>query len=167
MSIQAVAWAIEHPEVEKPATRLVLISLANYAGVSGTGAWPSVATIARHGCLSERQVKYELKRLKSLGIIRLGNQALAAAVVARADRRPIVYDLVMERGASDAPRTGCNPEGHGVQKMSSRGAQPAPDPKRSVRKPSERRNVLHTGEAERNREVLRELVAGLRGKVSG
>lgn len=165
MSIQAMAWAIEHPEIDKPATRLVLIALANYAGVSGTGCWPSVATLVRHCCLSERQVQYELKKLKSLGIIVRGNQGLAAAVVARCDRRPMVYDLVMERGASDAPRTGCNLEPYGVQKSASRGAQAAPNPKKTVRKPSGEQDALQSGEAEKSRKVLRDLVTGLKGTL--
>lgn len=130
MSWQATAWAIEQPEVKDPITRLVLLCLANYAGADGSNAFPSIERLARDTCLSERAVQYQLRKLVKLMLIRKGNQAIAAAHIQRADRRPTVYDLLLERGAPHAPRqaTGCTSEPNGVHIDAPRGAPHAPDP---------------------------------------
>lgn len=138
MSIQAVAWAIEQQDVTEPVTRLVLICLANYAGADGNAACPAVLRLARDSGLSERAVQLHLRKLEAAGLIRRGNPAFAAARIPRADRRPTVYNLIMSRGARDAPRnsTGCTEEHHGVHMTTERGACGAPNPKDlSVGKP--------------------------------
>jgi hypothetical protein len=99
-----VAWAIEQQDVTEPVTRLVLICLANYAGSDGNAAYPSLLRLARDSGLSERAIRIHLRKLEAAALIRRGNQAFAAAQIERADRRPTVYNLVISRGASDAPR---------------------------------------------------------------
>ena len=47
----------------------MLVGLANHAGPDGTGAFPSVATLARYTGLSERTVRTCLDRLDAAGII--------------------------------------------------------------------------------------------------
>lgn len=65
MSVQALSWVLDYSESEHSA-RLVLISIANHAKKDGTGAWPSVATIAEESRLSEREVRNSLRDLESL-----------------------------------------------------------------------------------------------------
>ncbi|MEW6460398.1 MAG: DnaT-like ssDNA-binding domain-containing protein [Pseudomonadota bacterium] len=148
MSVQAMSWALAQTVVSDASARHVLLCLANYADKDGCGAFPSAASLADDTGLAVRTVRYKLEQLQELGAIRPGNQAIAAAYIDRGDRRPVVYDLAMERGAADAPRaerpatgaprenvrgangdsTGCKPQQHGVQSTTARGARVAPNP---------------------------------------
>lgn len=136
MSIQSMVWALEQQEIKDSTCRHVLLCLANYAGSDGRGAFPSALTLAVDTGLSERTVRYKLDALESAGLIRRGNQSIAAAYIDRHDRRPVVYDLIEKRGAPDAPRserganenaTGCSSEQNGVQMKTERGAAAAPN----------------------------------------
>ncbi|MDG4274008.1 helix-turn-helix domain-containing protein, partial [Pseudomonas aeruginosa] len=120
MSVQAMTWALEQQVVTDAAMRHVLLCLANYANEAGKGAFPSIATLSSDTGLSERTVQYKLRSLEEAGVIRRGNQAIAAAYISHRDRLPMVYDLSMERGAPVAPGaddnvTGCKPRRNGVQ----------------------------------------------------
>lgn len=150
MSIQSMVWALEQQEIKDSTCRHVLLCLANYAGSDGRGAFPSALTLAFDTGLSERTVRYKLDALESAGLIRRGNQSIAAAYIDRHDRRPVVYDLIEKRGAPDAPRsergadedaTGCSSEQNGAQMTTERGAAAAPNTSSirhlSVNKPKE------------------------------
>lgn len=137
MSVQAMSWAMEQQKVIEPSARHVLLCLANYAGQDGRAAFPAVSRLAVDTGYSERTVQYRLRDLEAAGLILRGNQAIAAAYVDRHDRRPVVYDLAIKRGAADAPRngrgaaedrTGCNSKQNGVQLRAERGAAAAPNP---------------------------------------
>lgn len=138
MSVQAMSWALSLPvqTLKDSSARHVLLCLANYAGSNGTGAFPSASTLAQDTGLSERTVRYKLDDLEQSGLIKKGNQAIAAVHIDRHDRRPVVYDLQILRGANPAPRakrgaddaTGCNPQQNGVQPGTERGAAAAPNP---------------------------------------
>ena len=102
MSVQAIAWALENAPIPNvtptgmptaPALVAVLVGLANHAGADGRNAYPSISTLSRYARLSDRQTKRALAALAELGVIELGNQAIAAADIKRADRRPTVYNL--------------------------------------------------------------------------
>jgi len=69
------------------ACKFVLAGLANHAGPSGTGAFPSVATLVRYTGLSERTVRTCLDRLAAEDIPSCG-PGIVAARIKRADRRP-------------------------------------------------------------------------------
>ena len=149
MSVQAIAWAVEQQEVDDPLTQLVLMCLANYADAIGRNAFPAIGRLCRDTRLSESSVRRHLKKLESMALIVKGNKAVASAHVGRADRCPVIYDLIMDRGVTQTPRslTGCQSltprEGHGVSGMTSRGVTEAstgcqsltPNPKKSVREP--------------------------------
>lgn len=62
MSVQAISWVIEHSR-HKGNSFVVLLMIANHARSDGTGAWPSVKTIAREARVSERTVQRTIKRL--------------------------------------------------------------------------------------------------------
>lgn len=142
MSIQAMAWALEQQIVADATARHVLLCLANYADKHGKGAFPSVTSLAQDTGLSERSVRSKLSLLEGFGAISRGNQKIAAAHIDRLDRRPVVYDVAMSRGAADAPRdendgvqdvhpeegTGCKSRTNGVQMVHERGAPRAPNP---------------------------------------
>lgn len=132
-----MSWALALPKasLENPAARHVLLCLANYAGSDGRGAFPSALTLSADTGLSERTVRLKLDELEQGGFISEGNQAIAAAYIDRRDRRPVVYDLQLKRGANAAPRkergaddrTGCSSQQNGVQENAERGAAAAPN----------------------------------------
>lgn len=134
-----MSWAmsLDLEALSDPAARHVLMVLANYASEDGKAAFPSRETIRQHTGLSIRTINYKLNLLKENGFIAEGNQAIAAAYISHADRRPTVYDLILKRGATVAPRTaergaiddttGCNLQHNGVQSTTQRGAPVAPN----------------------------------------
>lgn len=158
MSVQAMTWALAIPKaaLDNPAARHVLLCLANYAGSDGRGAFPSAGTLSEDTGLSERTVRLKLDELEKAGWIAEGNQAIAAAYIDRRDRRPVVYDLQLKRGANAAPRkergadnrTGCSSQQSGVQENAERGAAAAPNP-----------SVNHQGTEEQQPREISELVA--------
>lgn len=148
MSVQSMSWALEQRDIVDATARYVLLVLANYADKNGRGAFPSSASISDDTGLSIRTVKYKLDHLLEIGVIRLGNQAIAGAYIDRHDRRPTVYDLCVERGATAAPgsergangdATGCSSRQNGVQTTAERGAGAAPKPsinhQRTIKEP--------------------------------
>lgn len=137
MSVQAMAWALAQTEVKDPTARHVLLCLANYADKDGKGAFPSAGSLSVDTGLSVRTIRYKLDALEADGWISRGNQSIAAAYIDRHDRRPVVYDLHLERGAADAPcderganddTTGCSSRHNGVQMTTERGAPAAANP---------------------------------------
>jgi hypothetical protein len=66
MSIQAVAWVLEHSEATL-ADRLVLIAIANHADARGWNAYPAVPLIAREARVDRATVFRALEALETLG----------------------------------------------------------------------------------------------------
>lgn len=140
MSLVAFVWSIEQRVVVDPTARHVLLCLANRAREGGKAAFPSVETLQRDTCLSERTIRYKLDHLESVGAIKKGDRSIAAKFVGRADRTPTCYDICIpkswlvawneHRGAATAPRssTGCNGEQDQVQIKTLPGAPIAPKP---------------------------------------
>ncbi|QYM71459.1 helix-turn-helix domain-containing protein [Pseudomonas sp. So3.2b] len=153
-----MSWALSLPTetLKDSSARHVLLCLANYAGSNGTGAFPSASTLAQDTGLSERTVRYKLDDLEQSGLIKKGNQAIAAVHIDRHDRRPVVYDLQILRGANTAPRTkrgadgatGCNSQQNGVQSGTERGAATAPNP-----------SLNHQGTEKQQQREIDELIA--------
>lgn len=95
MSREAIDWAFGNaPDVPSQCVA-VLVGYAHHADKYGRGAYVSAATLAKYTRKSERQVKYDTSLLVDLKLIRKGDQTLASRLPA--GRRPIVYDLAMER----------------------------------------------------------------------
>lgn len=126
MSLEATVWALKHAPVPggDPLALLVLIGLANHAAADGTGARPSVATLAEYARCSARSVHTKLRMLETAGLIVRGDQQAVAHL--RADRRPTVWDLavdgVQQVHAVQQPVQAVEP--HGVHATTSRGEQP-------------------------------------------
>ncbi|MDH6283251.1 helix-turn-helix domain-containing protein [Prescottella agglutinans] len=113
MSIEAIAWVLERADIPSPSPTgipsapslsMVLLGLANHADRRGEDAYPSVRTLSRYARISERQVQRCLSALLELGLIERGNQRIVEAKIEREDRRPVVYNLLIERGVSSSPR---------------------------------------------------------------
>lgn len=134
-----MAWAIKQQDISEPTERLVLMCLANYAGEDGANAFPSIRQLILDTGLSEATVRRHLQRFEHVGVIKRGNQDIAAAYIKRADRRPVVYDIT-PRGLTMTPRetSGVSPEGDRGITVASTGSQAlTPNPKKSVGNPRE------------------------------
>ncbi|GGN47085.1 hypothetical protein FHR83_007495 [Actinoplanes campanulatus] len=95
MSIEALNWALtQAPDVPAHCVG-TLIGFANHAREDGTAAYPSVPTLGRYARKGDRQIQNDIVKLLELGLIREGDQRFVAHLPS--DRRPIVYDLAMER----------------------------------------------------------------------
>lgn len=99
MSIQALKWVMEDAPVEKSCWLPVLYGLANGADEDGKGSRASQATLAHFARKTVRAVQKDLAALERAGLIRRGNQALVSHLPL--DRRPMVWDLALERLRND------------------------------------------------------------------
>lgn len=61
-----MSWVIEHSK-HKGNAFVVLLMIANHAKSDGTGAWPSVSTLAKEARISSRSVQYVTRRLERSG----------------------------------------------------------------------------------------------------
>lgn len=96
MTILTMVWALKRAPVpaNDPVAHLVLIAYADHANDDGTAAWPSVATVASYARCTPRTVHTKLRVLLEHGLMRPGDQQLVDHLPA--NRRPVVYDLVMD-----------------------------------------------------------------------
>lgn len=88
-------WAMEMAPPMPAQLVATLTGLAYHADKHGRGAYPSVTRLAALTCKSERSVRRDLRDLEELGLLRRGDQNKAAHLPA--DKRPVVYDLAVER----------------------------------------------------------------------
>ncbi len=95
MSVEAISWALNAAPDVPPACLAVLVGLANHAHANGRGAYPSQERLAHYARKSVRAVRNDLAQLERLGLIRRGDQRHTAFLPS--DRRPVVWDLAMER----------------------------------------------------------------------
>lgn len=93
MSLRAMIWVLEESGIHEHGDFRLMIALADRAHDDGTAAWPSVGWLAKRVCRTNRSVLRGLDRLKEQGLIRPGDQALVSHLPA--NRRPVVYDLIM------------------------------------------------------------------------
>lgn len=96
MSVQAIAWALDHRQTGPlaPEVRLVLVALADYADPQGRCAWPAASTLAERLGVSVRAVRRSLSALEQARLIGRGDQRIVSHV--RKDRRPVVWDLAVD-----------------------------------------------------------------------
>lgn len=91
VNIAAVAWALDDAPVPTELL-LTLIVFARHAKTTdGRESRPSAPTVARETGKSLRQTKYDIERLRELGLLLLGDQSVVAKLPK--GQRPIVYDL--------------------------------------------------------------------------
>lgn len=87
-----MAWALRVGADITPATKLVLLGLADHAHQDGSHAWPSVGRLARYANISQRQTRRCLRELEDLGLIEPSSWQPTHV---RADRRPVCYQLAV------------------------------------------------------------------------
>lgn len=66
LSVQAISWVIENSQ-HKESRFVVLLMIANHARSDGTGAWPSIPTLARESRISDRTCQRVIQRLERSG----------------------------------------------------------------------------------------------------
>lgn len=126
-----MTWVLTNSD-ERLGRRLVLLALADHASDDGTGAWPSVSTIAAKARLSRSQTQRCLRELEDAGAIRaVGESAYGTTI----------YDLQMGAaicggGAANPTAGGPHIAAGGAANPTPSGAQMRPEPSVTVREPS-------------------------------
>lgn len=110
MSWQATSWALRKAPVGGNTTaRLILVSLADRAGVDGRNTWPSVRTLTDELHISDSTVRRQLAWLEGRGIISRGDQSMAARNAQGRSIppqfRPVVWNLNMGVPAEQVEET--------------------------------------------------------------
>jgi helix-turn-helix protein len=152
MSVQAISWVIEKSQ-HSLGSLLVLFMIANHAKSDGTGAWPSVSTLAKEARLSERQVRYCLRKLERSG--ELQTQIKAGPYGTN------TYSLPCMVGANIAPPGAVSDMRRGNLRQQE-GQSSAPEPSLTVSKDKEA-ILLAIEESERTGEPADEILARKRG----
>ncbi len=117
-----MSWVLRHSRATL-GSRLVLLSLADYADENGGSIWPSVKTICSDTLLSERQVQYALRNLEQLGEISVEQKG--------GGRRTTRYRILMGEVQNPHP----SEQGRGAVDCTPEVQPIAPDP--SVEPPEE------------------------------
>lgn len=94
MSLGPILWALKDAPVADSMERLILVVLGEHAGgADGCTAFPSRDTIASLALADPKTVQRVIQRLIKRKLIAPGDQGAAQYI--RADRRPVVYDLMI------------------------------------------------------------------------
>ena len=90
---EQVWWAIKAAPVADVEEWAVLVAMAEAADQDGCNSFLSANTIAARTRLARRTVQRRMDDLEKRGLIRKGDQRVAAHIPA--DRRPVVYDVMV------------------------------------------------------------------------
>lgn len=101
MSVQAITWVLEDAPDLPPHLVGTLLALANHADREGRNAFVGQKLLGWYTRKDRRNARKDIDALLKVGLIREGDQRIAAHI--RADRRPVVYDLAMERTRGPRP----------------------------------------------------------------
>lgn len=93
MSFEAVLWATSDAPIADVNEFAVLVMMAEKADPDGCASFPSRPTLAKRTKVDSRTVLRSLQRMEERKLIGLGDQRAAEYI--RADRRPVVYDLLI------------------------------------------------------------------------
>ncbi|TMR88307.1 helix-turn-helix domain-containing protein [Nonomuraea basaltis] len=91
MSYLSSDWAMHYAPVKSPTEKLVLVDLAHRTDDDGCDAYKSKATLADGAMCDPKTVQRTLRDLEERGLIKLGDQSVAAYIDVR--YRPVVYDI--------------------------------------------------------------------------
>jgi hypothetical protein len=138
MSYKASAWAVEQ-RVGDPTAKLLLLTLAEAAGIDAPECWPKRKTLADRIEASEDTVDRKLKQLASLGLVTIQKRKAADGNL------PNIYRLNIERGPQIAgtspqiagtlpaqpcgdtsPHSSAAQKGHGETSLNPSGVAPVP-----------------------------------------
>lgn len=97
MGLRASEWAAYLPlnMCSRASTRAVLSILAVRGTDPGYDAYPSITTMQDALGVTRRTIQRALAELVAAGLIRSGDQSAVSHY--RADRRPVVYDVLTDR----------------------------------------------------------------------
>lgn len=132
MSIQAVAWVLEHSDATL-ADRLVLIAIANHADGRGWNAYPAVPLIASEAKVDRATVFRALTTLEDSGEL----------TIRRRPGRPNMYGITALMGSQNATGEGSQDATGGVANGHYRGRKMRPEPS----EPSRTVTRVHAREA--------------------
>lgn len=93
MSFEAVLWATSDAPIADVNEFAVLVMMAEKADADGCASFPSRPTLAKRTKIDPRTVLRSLQRMEERKLIGEGDQRAAEYI--RADRRPVVYDLLI------------------------------------------------------------------------
>ncbi|MFG2631061.1 hypothetical protein [Streptomyces sp. NPDC048473] len=93
MSFEAVLWATNDAPIANVNEFAVLTMLAEKADPDGCNSFPSRPTVAARTTVDPKTVLRALQAMEARGMIAQGDQRAAEYI--RADRRPVVYDLLI------------------------------------------------------------------------
>ena len=93
MSSVALMWAATVAPVADVQEYAILVRMADEADEAGCGVLLGTATIAADVLVNAKTVQRRLDAMLERGLLGLGDQRKAAYI--RADRRPVVYDLLI------------------------------------------------------------------------
>lgn len=124
MSIQAVAWVLEHSEATL-ADRLVLIAIANHADARGWNAYPAVPLIAVEARVDRATVFRALDALEESGEL----------TIKRRPGKANMYGIPALMGSQDATGMGSQDATGGVASTQKRGRNLRPKPSVTVTEP--------------------------------
>ena len=137
MSVQAISWVIDQSK-QKANSFIVLLMIANHAKSDGTGAWPSISTLAKESRLGERTVQRAILKLAKSGELRV-----------QRSKGPYGANLYDLPGVRLAPG-GVKRDSEGCQSGPVRGVTAvSPNPSLTVRKDKEGRLYRLTPEGTR------------------
>jgi len=111
LSLEATNWVLNDATGLPSHAFAVLMGLANHANPEGKGAFTAQGTLGHYARKTDRQVRRDLQELEAIGLIRRGDQRLVAHLPR--DKRPVVWDLAMERRMPDWHFGKGDPEGTG------------------------------------------------------
>ncbi|MEU4231167.1 helix-turn-helix domain-containing protein [Nonomuraea sp. NPDC026600] len=91
MSYLSSDWAMYYAPVKSATEKLVLVALAHRTDDDGCDAYKSKGTLAQAAMCDPKTVQRVLRDLEERGLIKLGDQSVAAYIDIR--YRPVVYDI--------------------------------------------------------------------------
>jgi hypothetical protein len=118
MSIEATTAVLHHSKSEGTA-KLVMWGIANHH--SDSGAWPSIATLAKYACVTERRVQQIIRELEDMGEIQIDEQGGYGDGQYKTNRYIILVQCPADCDGSLAHRTGVKSGASGVKSEVLRG----------------------------------------------
>ena len=129
-SVQAISWVIDYSK-HKGNSLVVLLMIANHARSDGSGAWPSIHTLAKESRLSDRTVQRCIKRLART------THKIKPELIVRTAKGPYGSNLYDIPGVKLSPG-GCQSVREGVSDTVTGGVSPvSPNPSLTVSKDKE------------------------------
>lgn len=107
---RAVAWVIDEAPVPADLA-FILIVIARRCDESGCGSYQSMKTLAEKTGKSEAQARRDVKRLRELGLLLMGDQTLPGKHGVPAGKCPVVYDLPLSLAGPKPINRSKNPTG--------------------------------------------------------